>query len=387
MEKQSSFPAWITTLVIITLLFTNCNKQSSKTTQHTAHQIIGYLAGWSNISLEDVNMKKMTILNYAFANIHNNKIVFEYPYDKEKITLLRDIRDRKNPNLKILVSLGGWGWSDHFSDMALTSQSRKIFIDSAIKFITDHQLDGLDLDWEYPGQPGEGNIYRAQDKKNFTLLIKELRKAMQYLEKTKAPKTGDHYLLTIAAAANQAYLDHTQMDKVQKYLDYINIMTYDFRGFGNQTGHHANLSPSLWDENNKANIHSTIDAFIRSGVPPHKIVMGVPFYGRGWTQVEKNDRNGLHVKTHGEVFSLSYGKIQEQKNKDNGYLQFWDNQAQAPYIYSEKQMEFITYDNPKSLKYKCDYLKSKRLGGVMFWKYSDDYQEQLLDTLWEQLTH
>jgi chitinase len=126
---------------------------------------------------------KLTRVNYAFANLQNGRIVEGFAHDAENFAALNALK-QANPDLKVLVSVGGWTWSGNFSDMALTKQSRKAFIDSAVHFIERYHLDGLDIDWEYPGMIGDNNRFRSEDKQNYTSLLKELRKRFDREERT-----------------------------------------------------------------------------------------------------------------------------------------------------------------------------------------------------------
>src|SRR4029077_6873502 len=122
----------------------------------------------------------------------------------------------KNPLLKILISIGGWSWSKNFSDAVLSDSSRLAFASSATALVKRFDLDGVDIDWEYPGQIGDGNIYRPEDKENFTLMLRELKNSLN----TFTTSSGDHHVLTIAAGADSSFLSHTNMKEAQKYLDY-----------------------------------------------------------------------------------------------------------------------------------------------------------------------
>lgn len=359
-------------LGFLTIFLSSCgNKVTTKD-----YKIIGYVAGWTGMPMSQVDMKKLTHINYAFANIKDGKVIFEKETDTQYIKELRTYRDQQNPDLKILVSIGGWVWSNHFSDVALTAKSRQVFCESAISFLEEHQLDGLDLDWEYPGQLGEDNVFRKEDKQNFTLLLKDLRAALDQFGKNK------HFLLTIATGGSKAYIDNTELGEAQKYLDFINVMTYDLRGgYAHETGHHANITPSKLDKQLDLNITGAINYHLKAGVPAHKLVLGIPFYGRIWYGLETNDRNGLHVKTKTIGTIISYRDIQTNKTKTSGFQQFWDKEAQVPYLFSADSLEFISYETPKSIKIKVEYLKQKGLGGAMFWEYSDDYNNELIDAL------
>ena len=245
---------------------------------------------------------KLTHINYAFGNVRKGRVVEGFKRDAENFRVLGGLR-RAHPHLKILVSVGGWTWSGAFSDAALTPKSRKRFVDSAIAFVLRHDLDGVDIDWEYPGLPGNGNTHRPEDKQNFTALMADLRDA---LDKAGTP-SGRHYFLTFAAGADTDFLEHTEMDKVQASVDFVNLMTYDFREAGGNTeaGHHANLFPSPGDPRH-ISADRSVNEFLAAGVPAAKLVLGVPFYGRAWGDV-KPENDGLfqpgkpprtHIETH-----------------------------------------------------------------------------------------
>ena len=169
--------------------------------------------------------------------------------------------------------------------MALTSESRRRFVDSAVEFVRRHNLDGVDIDWEYPGLPGIGNPYRPEDKQNFTALMTELRAA---LDKEGAAQKSAVIWLTFAAGANvPEFLDHTEMDKVQAVVDFVNLMTYDFREAETDSlaGHHSNLYSNPADDKQLSADRAVRD-YLAAGVPPGKIVVGVPFYGHVWAEVK-----------------------------------------------------------------------------------------------------
>ena len=173
--------------------------------------------------------------------------VLQMPYDASHLSRLHALKDI-NPDLKILVSVGGWSWSGNFSDAALTSESRKQFAQSVVDMIREHNLDGIDIDWEYPGQIGAGNVYRPEDKQNFMLLLRDVRRKLEEMSDEEGREGVDRYQLTIATGANGAYQENTEMDKAHKYLDFINIMAYDFHGsWTPTTGHHTNLCESSGD--------------------------------------------------------------------------------------------------------------------------------------------
>jgi len=164
----------------------------------------------------EIDAAKLTRVNYAFANLQGGRIVTGYPSDADNLAALLALK-RKNPALTVLVSVGGWLWSDNFSDMALTRKSRRLFIESVVEFVDRYKLDGLDIDWEYPGMTGAGHTYRPEDKQNYTLLLKELRKRFNHEEK----KLQRRLFLTIATGASSEFLAHTERKKWQNNVNTV----------------------------------------------------------------------------------------------------------------------------------------------------------------------
>jgi chitinase len=279
--------------------------------------------------------------------------------------------------------VGGWSWSDHFSDAALTAESRETFAQSALEFMLKYKLDGVDLDWEYPGQLGEDNVFRPEDKQNFTSMLRAIREKLDAQSEKDGRSGSNRYLLTIASGANQSYLDHTEMSIAHKYLDYVNIMTYDyFTGGSATTGHHTNLFHSSTDVPHQSGAQA-VQEHLDAGIPAEKLVLGAAFYGRGW-KVE-NPGQMLYGAPSELGFSAPYHKIVNLIEND-GYTRQWDASAKAPYLWQPDSSIVLTYDDPESLTHKCDYLKSKELAGIMFWEYSHDFEGALLESIYSNLT-
>ncbi|HEY1904027.1 MAG TPA: glycoside hydrolase family 18 protein [Terracidiphilus sp.] len=324
----------------------------------------------------DIAAQKLTRVNYAFANIKDGRIVDGFAHDDQNYAFLVALK-QQNPSLTVLASVGGWLWSPAFSDMALTKQSRAVFIDSVVQFVQSHQLDGLDIDWEYPGLPGVEPHFRVEDKHNYTALVKELRKRFDKLEK----QLHRPLYVTLATGSSQEFLDHTEMHKVQKYVDTVNMMAYDYYEPDSDamTGHHAPLYTNPADPK-KISDDSSIQMYEKAGVPAEKIVLGVPFYGHVWGQVPATN-HGLYQPgkevPHGYA---SYGKGPEEMLK-NGFTRYWDSAASAPYLYNADKQIFVSYDDPESLALKCKYVLSHHLRGIMFWDYEGDSTGALLNAV------
>jgi chitinase len=326
---------------------------------------------------------KLTHVNYAFANIRDGRVVEGFARDAENFRALAAVR-AKHPHLRILVSVGGWTWSKGFSDMALTPESRRRFVESGVEFVRRHDLDGFDVDWEYPGLPGDDNPHRPEDKQNFTALMSELRAA---LDKEGAARKRK-LLLTLAAGASRDFLEHTEMDKVAAVSDFVNLMTYDFRVAGateNVAGHHSNLYPNPADPRLRS-ADTAVREFLAAGVPARKLVLGVPFYGRAWV-VTSPENEGLYQagKAPAERLATDYGDLSAHLVDTAGFVRRWDKAAQAPYLWNAEKRVFVTYDDPESLRLKSRYIVDKGLAGAMFWEYSSDPTRALLDTLYDEL--
>jgi len=325
-----------------------------------------------------VDAQYLTRINYAFANIQGGRMVLGAPADAQNLSQLTGLR-KSNPRLTVLVSVGGWLWSTNFSDMALTAQSRGVFEDSVMEFLSRYDLDGLDIDWEYPGLPGGGHPFRAEDKQNFTALLKELRARFDVEQK----KTHRRLYLTIAMGASDEVLAHSEMRQVGRYVDTVNLMTYDYYEAGSDptTGHHAPLFANPADPK-KVSSDESVRAYEKAGVPSEKILLGVPFYGREWGEVQ-DVKHGLFQV--GKVIPGAYAPYSaieaNMLGEGKGFTRYWDDAAKAPYLYNADKHIFVSYEDPESLKLKCAYVREHKLGGVMFWDYFGDPSGTLLKTI------
>ena len=239
---------------------------------------------------------------------------------------------------------------------------------SAVDFVKRHDLDGFDVDWEYPGLPGDGNPHRPEDKENFTALMADLRAALD----REGTRRGGHLLLTFAAGASQDFLAHTEMAKVQRSVDFVNLMTYDFRvaGPGAPAGHHANLYPSPADPRSHS-ADGAVKDFLAAGVPASKLVLGVPFYGRAWEGVGSPDGLYREGRPPSQRIDSSHPSLAALVGRE-GWVRAWDAVAQAPFLPNEARKAFVTYEDEESLRIKSRYVLEKKLGGVMFWEYHAD---------------
>jgi chitinase len=363
------------------LLFTSLPFSGTAQSVNRKPVIIGYVTdkGWTT---DQIEATKLTHINYAFAvPAADGKLAPLTSLDSVNLMKLTSLR-KINKDLKILISIGGWGGCKYFSDAALTDQSRRKFAEDAVALLKKHRLDGLDIDWEYPAQVGAGNIYRPEDKQTFTLFLKALRDRLDEQGKQDNRSAATHYLLTAATGGDTAFVSHTELGQAHKYLDYVNIMTYDlYHGNDKVTGHHSPLDQSKKGDQSRNSSMSAVDGHIRAGVPAGKIVLGLPFYGRGWNNVADKD-NGLYQPSTGEHLFISYDELADKYISRNGFTRYWDADAKAPYLWNPTTRTFISYADEESFTPKIAYVKEKGLAGVMFWEYTYDLrQKKLLDKL------
>ena len=384
----------------------------------TPKRIVAYYIEWGiygrNYQPMDIPAEKITHINYAFANVGADlRIAIGDPYaaiDKYypgdswdqpfrgTYNQINNVLRDAHPHIRTLISVGGWTWSGRFSDVALTEESRSAFAESCVEFIRAYNFDGVDIDWEYPVCCGlEGNVYRPEDKENYTLLMAELRRQLD----AAAAEDDREYLLTIAAPAGYDKLENYEMAEIAEALDWVNVMTYDFHGAWDltMTHHHSALRPNPDDPSpneeirTRYNVEYAARAWAGAGVPADEIVIGVPFYGRAWGGVPATNGGLFQAATHvppgtwddwqsGATGVNDYTEIEEfMANPD--YTRHWDDAARAATLYSPavEGGHFISYDDPEALAIKVNAVNEFGLGGIMFWEITADRTETLLDVI------
>ena len=339
--------------------------------------IIGYVGGYRGlIPTDSIDIWRLSHINYAFVDIKDNRAwLHNEATDTVNLRKLSELK-KINPELKVLISIGGWTWSKHFSDAVLTDTSTKNFASSAVAIVSQYKLDGVDIDWEYPGMIGDSNTYRPEDKQGYTNLFRHLREDLDSLGNI----THVRYYITTAVGGSQHYIDHTEMDKVQQYTDYINVMSYDYAdGSDSLSNHHTNLYTSSGDPS-QYSADRSIQAFLAAGVPGSKIVIGIAFYGKGW-QMASNDNNGLYQRSLKGARGGGFTFLKDSLVDRNGFSRYWDEKAKAPYLFNADKKIFISYDDEQSVAEKCKYVKKNHLAGAMFWEYFADRKEYLLKVI------
>ena len=291
--------------------------------------IVAYVVSWKN-SIPDPAL--LTHINYAFGHVSSSfdKVDVSNPSRLSSIVALKS----RKPELKILISIGGWG-SGGFSEMARDDTKRLSFAADCKRLLDQYHLDGIDLDWEYPTQTAGGLIQASpQDTENFTLLLHDIRKAI-----------GNGKLLTFASVSSAKFVD---FEAVNPYIDFVNIMTYDI---ARPPWHHSGLYRSQFTRG--LSCDESVKEHVNAGIPLNKLTMGIPFYGHG---------------TGGIDSDIEYSKISGL----TGFSEMWDNVAKAPYLVNSSGAFVCTFDNPRSIAEKCKYIKEKGMLGAMYWEYDQD---------------
>jgi len=368
------FRPLLTTLFVVAIGITlaACStQQAAQTETHSAPKIIAYYMG-DGSDLGRYNINQLTHIIYSFLHLNGNQLSFDSDIDKLALQRLVALK-KQHPQLKVMLSLGGWGGCETCSDIFSSADNRARFAQSTRAIIQQYHADGIDLDWEYPTIPGyPGHKYAAQDRANFTALIQELRKAF-----------GNQYELSFAAGGFDDFLQNAvDWDAIMPLLDNVNLMSYDIvNGATPHTGHHTALysTPQQKDSTDNA-----VQFLLRKGVAPEKIVIGTAFYARVWEQVTATN-NGLYQPgTHAD--GADYKEFAVRFNPAEGYIYYWDDIAKAPTFYNPAKKIFSTFDDPRSLAEKARYVQRHKLGGMMFWQLPHDTDKDgLLNTTYKSL--
>lgn len=388
---------------------------------------VGYFNGGGDVTagpggdIDKLDVRLITHLNYSFGLIYNNEVgetnaalkdaaklhqIWLSPKVESDLTKVPALR-KQNPHLKVLLSVGGWG-ARGFSAAAATPETRAVFIRSVEDIVKKYDLDGIDLDWEYPVNGAWGLVdSMPADKDNFTALLKELRDTF-----------GKKKLVTIAVAASaespKSWID---VKAIAPLLDYINLMTYDM-AYGTQYFNSNLYDSKQWPTVAAADKYSAdfvVNNYLAAGLKPSQMNLGIGFYGRvpkrtmeagvDWSKpdAQKNPvtQPSFSPQEVALFKSLGYDLTKDTYVKYNDivskllndpqkrFTQHWDDEAKVPWL-SVKSAKgepifAISYENPRSVAVKGEYIKSKGLAGAMFWEFGADDNNQLARTLADTL--
>jgi len=365
--------------------------------------LAAYFPEWAiygrDYNVSDIPADDLTHLIYAFAQIdQSGRIALFDPYAAVEKTFnsgnsvsgLADSWGQEpagnfnqlaqlkaaHPELNTMIAIGGWTLSGPFSDLAATAQGRANFADSAVEFLTKYPVfDGLDFDWEYPGGGGlESNTVRAEDGANYALLLKVVRERLDELE----AQTGRTYEISVAAPAGSDKIANFNLTGLEPYVDFFNLMAYDFHGgWENITGHQAPMFDTI---GGNYDIATAVSLYKAAGIDSSKIVLGAPAYTRAWAGVTDSDGDGGWQEVTSQLAPGSFERgvydykdvAQKVLDKNLDWTLYWDDEAQAAYVFSESEGIFSSFETPTSIALKSQWAQSEGLGGMMFWDLSGD---------------
>ncbi|KAA0187160.1 hypothetical protein HAZT_HAZT007367, partial [Hyalella azteca] len=376
MAYKHLFSAVVKTFVFFFIL-TSSSALEAATSETNDGVVVCYHGTWSTyreddgqFNIEDINPSLCTHAVYAFASMDNEtyEMVSADPWldiSKEGYKRFVALKD-KNPDLKVLLAVGGWSDdSKKYSDMALSQSYRNTFVASSLNFVSQYSFDGLDLDWEYPGSRGG----RPEDKENFALLASELRTAFH----------SRGLLLTSAIGIGSDILKNGyDFESLCRDLDMMNLMSYDLYGsWDSFTGHHSSLHahPNLGDSG--YGLTEALDLIRELGGCPDKMALGIGTYGKTYTLSDEQLTDigapvtgpGLAGPYTQENGTLGFNEICLQTN----YQKDIDNFTMAPWAFDG--LQWVCYDDVESVRYKSEWaLRNGLLGGMIWSVETDDFR-------------
>jgi len=383
-------------LVVTTLAFllaALCHTAAEATDTLRANVIGAYYPGGSaaRYPVAQIPADKLTHLFYAFARIEDGRCVVDAKADAHFAALAK--LKRKHPHLRTLISIGGWN-ADGFSDAALSAGSRRHLVTSCIQLFfagRRDSFDGVDIDWEFPVYGGAKHIAaRSQDRRNMSLLAREFRRQLDAVGKQR----GQALLLTAALPA--ARLESAgpydparsfELAPLARTLDFINLMSYDMGTvFSPVAAFNAPLHEDMADPLEPAlrrwnNVEGAVEYYVRNGVPASKLVLGVPFYGRGF-RVTSDANHGLYQAYCAPFPVGDWRTMRSTLLNDPRWQQHWHPVAQTPWLFHPGDRIFVSYEDARSIGIRAQLAKDRGLRGVFMWELTgDDEQHTLLEAM------
>ncbi|WP_370414702.1 glycoside hydrolase family 18 protein [Streptomyces fradiae] len=413
------------------------SKPAYNNAHNSAYKRVGYFTQWGvygrNFQVKDLETSgtaaKLTHINYAFGNVSPEGTCFtgnvpgeadawaDYvrPLDAAgsvdgvadtaeqplagNFNQLRELK-AKHPGLKVMISLGGWSWSTHFSDAVRTPASRKALVSSCIDLYIKGNLpvdgarggagaaaglfDGIDIDWEWPGSAGDTDtVFRPEDKQNFTALVREFRTQLDAYAKSQRPVKGQprkHYELSAFVPTAPAKIDAGfEVAKIMRDFDFVNLQGYDFHGSWEST---TAQQSALFAAKGDFSVDQTVNDWLKRGAPARKLVVGMPFYGQGWTGVSGGGTGLGQPATGAAPGTWAAGSEDYEalrKLADSGaYTVHRDRRNGHAWLFDGSTL--WTYDDPQVLRTKSAYVRARGLGGAMFWSLDGDTPDGQLIT-------
>lgn len=314
-------------------------------------RVVGYYPEWvqSGFPISDIDLSVVTHVNHAFAWPDENANIESYA-NMFNLSNAQTIHEQGG---KFLLSLGGWGNNVGFETVAASPSLRTTFIDNLIDICDNYGYDGVDLDWEHPNS--------SDNRENLNLLVAEMDSMFN--------EFNSELLITMAVPISNWSGQWYDFFFLKSHIDFFNAMTYDIHGgWSAHAGHNSPLFQSPPGDPDGS--CSTGIGYLTStrGVPRHQINLGLPFWGKKYQATDINE------SFSGSVIDMWYYDIAPLVG--NGWSYHWDSNAFSPYLKKDDQTSIITFDNPESIRYKCEYAKTQSLGGVMIWALGYDVTSQ-----------
>ncbi|HKM98493.1 MAG TPA: glycosyl hydrolase family 18 protein [Buttiauxella sp.] len=359
-------------------------------------KVTGYFPEWgvydahNNFTPDKIDYTGLTEINYGFAVIKNGEVTM---HDTEKGPgLIKDLNDRTEAaGVRHVISIGGWNNSEEgvFEAATATQEGTEKLASSMVAYMLEWDFDGIDIDWEYPDTDVE--------KESFTKLVQLVRSQLD----EEGKKDDTYYSLSAAVTTNHTKIEYINPAVTTPLLDTVNVMAYDIHGaFDPITGHNAALYANSKDEDQKLNVAATMNEYVNTWhVPKNKLLMGIPYYGRGWGNVEPTEivkgLPGLFAPgtatVHGTWDDVDQNTgthpwyVLKEKLASGDYVRYWDSESGVPYLYGPANKEFLTYDDPQSVKEKVDYINQQGFAGAIVWDISGDTPDHELGNIVKEI--
>ncbi|UPM44131.1 glycosyl hydrolase family 18 protein [Halocatena salina] len=387
----------------------------------TSNRIVAYWMQWAQYDRgyvpADIPFEDITHLQYAFMRPEQDGSIsgvgdsygqrYLFPESWHDVTTIADLNEQ-HPDVTFLISIGGWNDSENFSDAALTESSRQTFADECVRIIRDGGVDGVDIDWEYPGGGGHpDNTVRDGDQERFTLLLQAVRDALD----VAGQEDGTEYHLSTAMSADPETASGLEHGTLSSLLDFTSIMTFDYRGgFSDYTGHQSPLYENPADPaSNSAewNVSSALQWYVDQGWDPGQLNMAMPFYGRSFAGVEAPSGdvgNGVDDGLFQNFSGTGSGSFPPD-TQESGIYDYWDiatsggersggqvdlsqpgwettydDTAVSAWSYNQDESLVISHETPQTVEEKMAWLSNSDYGGTMLWALSHDTVDHTLLT-------
>jgi len=399
----------ITAIILATVSFSLTIIAQEDEPEDDNRRVVAYFSSYNIYDLDyyvtDINPEYVTHINYRpFTVSENGQCIstdtwsdtgYKYPGDKDTDRVRGNVRQLQKmrgdyPDLKLIMSVGGWELSEYFPEVAADENARLRFARSCIGLMRTYDFDGIDIDWRYPVDGGASpETALPSDTENYVELLRTLR-----AELDSAGETDDRlYFLTALIPSSQALYQYFDLGAMHPHLDWMNVTTYGYTGaWSDLASPHAplfgsNRDPRSETERDLYNIDGTVTDFLNMGVPAEKIVMGIGFYAQTWSNVRPNDIFGLYepanglptgTRSNGTLYYRDLAPLLESNN----YVKFFDDETKTPWLYNEDRRIAVSYESERSIQFKISYVERMGLGGVMVWEVAfDDSEETLMQAI------